>query len=440
MSAPLSPDYEALAAFYTCTRPMFWRAVGRELDGQTLATKPAQVAFIGARAIAAESKRPPTSPEQLVQRLNGWRDSGQHKVTHEHVIEVCALLEKGEQVAQTTPEAACVAEIVPHVKRQLLMLHARYAAERIVHEDRDEQIEDVLRRLRELGDMVATVEDDGDISLLGDLDAEIAGVANTPRLTTALPALDDQWRGGLGVGQLCTVVGLPGFGKSMFLASVAAASVRSGHSVAYVTLEISRADTMARIVANITGTPIDGVLNGQRTEAMEILRSVQLANMNAKYFTANATTVADIRAWVGKLDYRPEVIVVDYGDLLNAPPSSDKKGGGNTYLAARDVWQELRVWVAAEKMWGWTASAQKARQKKGKHAPKGDTDDAADSMHKGKITDAMLILDHDDETREVSVFVSKYRHGKSRFRLGPFPHDWERGRYVAHNEIEETPF
>lgn len=436
MSRVFTPDSEAAVVYLACARPNFWSAAGAELVPEMLADKVAQLTLNAAKALALEFGAPP-SAHAVVQRLNRWREQGQHKVTHEHVVGAAKLLANGEDAADLIGEDFLLSECVAVVRKHLQKLHAQYAIERVSKDDDEhaEKIDNVLDRLRVLGISKAAQggfldTDDPDAA-----DASVAARKGIPRIDLGIHDLDVRLEG-VGAGQLVTVVGVTGAGKSLFLAQSAGAALLQGKCVAFVSLEIDKESAYTRIVAGMTGHPTrefaqyggplayTQALGASRTE--RFASGLPFGRMVVEQFTAQSTTVSDLKKWAARLPFTPHVVVVDYGDLL----SSESKKSDSSYLAMRDVWEALRLWAASEKIWIYTAAQMKARDSKGKKT-RADTDAAADSMHKGRITDVMLTLNMNEDFSEVDIFVAKNRHGASRFPTGPLPTHFEYGRLVA---------
>ncbi len=444
MAQVFTPDSEAAVVFLACARPNFWRAVGSELVPEMLTDKAARLALNAAKALAQEYGAPP-SAHAVVQRLNRWREQGQHKVLHEHTLAAEQLFEAGEFASAAIGEDFLLGECVAVVRKHLKKLHAEYAIACATKDDDENaaKVDDVLDRLRKLGVAQSAEEADLYMSDPAAADAAIHAAKGLPRMDVGISELDDRL-GGIGCGQLLTIVGATGAGKSVLLSQATGAAILQGKRIAYASLEVNRKQSYTRVVAGMTGIPMRAFAEfGGATDSAPVLatlRAQQLAgglpfgDLCVTTFTAQATTVANLRRWVAGLLFVPEIVVVDYGDLL-CSDKPDRKGDSG-YLAMRDVWEALRLWAAEEKIWIFTAAQMKARDSKGKKQ-KADTDSAADSMHKGRITDVMLTLNSSEDHSEVDIFVAKNRHGASRFSTGPLPTDFECGRLVA--QLGGTP-
>jgi len=224
--------------------------------------------------------------------------------------------------------------------------------------------------------------------------------------------------------------------NSMGLSHIAAQSLYDGLTVLYATLEIPEGEVLARIKANLTDMSIDSITSGDGED--ECIK--RLNHLGARKFPTNAhrpglglgitkefspftTTHHDIRAWVDNCEQqegRPvDVLIVDYADRMGAPKES------GDYNAQKIVYEGLRNIIDERGIFGWTAcQATRSSDKSKIH----DLNDMSDSMHKGRIADLVITLNlRGDEGDEMEFYVAKHRTGRSRFKVGPAPHDFAHG-------------
>jgi replicative DNA helicase len=222
----------------------------------------------------------------------------------------------------------------------------------------------------------------------------------------------------------------------MFLSHITAAAVLRGMKCLYATLELPEAIILARLKANLTGVPINSILEGSIEEAKTRMQELEsgLGACIVKEFTPHATTIDDITEWVKNVEEeegaRIDLLVVDYGDKLS---TSDKRD--DSYNAARVTFEGMRVFAVDHNIWVWTASQ---ATRKGKESKKRvDLEHVADSMHKVRVADLVVTLNAQDDGEQIEFYIGKNRLGKSRMVIGPIPHQFELGRIAGVNRLGE---
>jgi hypothetical protein len=150
-------------------------------------------------------------------------------------------------------------------------------------------------------------------------------------------------------------------------------------------------------------------------------------------FTPYATTLEDIKEWVDQCEQfygrKMDLLVVDYADKVGAKAKKGEQQS-NEYTSGRVVYEGLRIYADARKMFCWTAS-QANRQKDRKKVL--DLNDVADSLHKIRVADLVVTLNLQGEGEETEVVlnIAKHRTGRSRVKIGPLPCAYELGQVVA---------
>lgn len=410
--------FERQVVLLACSSPRFWGRVGDALEPDAFALVPSRMAIGAAKAISKDSGRGPEDPSIVLQRLRRWMSQGQ--VTLEQIHAVGDQLELAED-AGVLSEDAVVDEIRPVLQRRAQMEAVRAATDTFSKRGDFSTVMRMLERSAQIGGQDVSVG-----TKLGSASFDIIDrVRHLQRLPTGVGELDLALDGGLMRGGEFVWLAPTGAGKSMALAHQAGTAMRCGMFVGYATMELPEPLVFARIVANVTGVPINAVLDGARDEAARRLDAMQatLGSCLVKEFTPHATTVEDLKEWVARcedVEGRPmDALVVDYADKMVAPKEKSE------YSSARVVYEGLRVFAQERGKWVHTASQAKGQ---GKDAGKKklDVDQAADSMHKGRVCDVMVSLNvtGEGDDRMVEYFVAKHRTGKSRMCVGPIPADF----------------
>jgi predicted ATP-dependent serine protease len=126
--------------------------------------------------------------------------------------------------------------------------------------------------------------------------------------------------GGLGKGELGVMVAPAGIGKSWALMNIGADAVKKGKTVLHYTLELNEAYVGLRYDSVITGIANQNLKHYQDDikEQLEKLKG----ELIIKHYPTKSVSVMGIRAHVEKCimqDKKPDVIIVDYADLIKRP-------------------------------------------------------------------------------------------------------------------------
>ncbi len=166
--------------------------------------------------------------------------------------------------------------------------------------------------------------------------------------------INDLMDGGLGPGELGVVVAPSGVGKTWILTAIGADAVRQGLSVVHYSMELSEHYVGARYDTVFTGIP-STELKDKKEEVKSKIKSLS-GNLLIKYFPPKGVSVKKLQQHIEKMmitDNRPDLIIVDYADLLlshsNKTDSTYAEQGG-VYIDLRGLSGELEipVWTASQ--------------------------------------------------------------------------------------------
>ncbi len=423
----LDPVFEKAVVTLTCSNPRFYGRVGTVLDPELLKLDASKHAVRAAHAIYQDVGHGPSAGVLVIQRLRSWMQDG--KLTLEAVKAVADLFDDAEDSGMPDAESV-IAELAPILQQRM----------------RDEAVLAAIESHGKKGDLSRVLALESKAARIGVADTSVGTVLGTEswnemaslreleRLPTGIIELDGVLDGGLVRGGLGVAVGASGDGKSMMLSHIAGVSLPTGLFVGYATLELPRAEVLARVKANITGIPINALKAGETKEARARLEALagRLGKFVVMDFTPYATTIEDIKEWVDACEQfygrKMDLLVVDYGDKVGVKA---KKGDQSSeYTSGRVVYEGLRIYAHERKTFCWTAS-QANRQKDKKKVL--DLNDVADSMHKIRVADLVVTLNLQGEGEDLQVVlnVAKHRTGRSRVKVGPFPCAYEIGQVVA---------
>ncbi len=166
--------------------------------------------------------------------------------------------------------------------------------------------------------------------------------------------INDLMDGGLGPGELGVVVAPSGVGKTWILTALGASAVRQGLSVVHYTMELSENYVGQRYDTVFTKIP-SAELKGKKDEVKGKIKNLK-GKLLIKYFPPKGVSVKKLQQHIDKMiatDNKPDVIIVDYADLLlsysNKSDSTYAEQGG-VYIDLRGMSGELGIpiWTASQ--------------------------------------------------------------------------------------------
>ena len=225
-------------------------------------------------------------------------------------------------------------------------------------------------------------------------------------IETPWPLINKLLCGGLGQGDLGLIAGGPGGGKSWALISLGAQAVKLGFTVIHYTLELSEKYVGRRYDACFTEIPVGDIMENkdQVKNKLDNLRG----GLYIREYPAGQATVNTIHAHLEKCiqqNIEPDLIIVDYADLLTSKSSKEKRD------KLDDIYTNLRGLASEMKLPIWTAS-QVNRSGAREEIIQGDR--MAESYSKMMITDFAMSLSRSAEDKENGTgrwHIMKNRYG-----------------------------
>jgi archaellum biogenesis ATPase FlaH len=170
-------------------------------------------------------------------------------------------------------------------------------------------------------------------------------------ITTGWDVIDDLMDGGLAPGELGVVMAPAGIGKSWLLINIGAHAVKAGKTVIHYTLELNENYVGQRYDSVFTGIPAQNLKNYR--DDIEAKMLTLKGDLIVKYFPTKSVGVMGLKAHIEKtimLGKKPDLVIVDYGDLLKVNIKKDK------HEALEDLYEELRGMAGEYEIPVWTAS------------------------------------------------------------------------------------
>lgn len=172
-------------------------------------------------------------------------------------------------------------------------------------------------------------------------------------IPTPWPVINELLMEGLGAGDLGLVFGGPGSGKSWFLANLGAKAVAEGKNVNHYTLELSEIYTGKRYDSIFTEIDVRE-LSKHRAQIDEVVGKIT-GKLTIKEFPMGKASIATIESHIQKctdLGHKPDLIIIDYVDLLKAKRKSiDRKEEiDDIYMSTKALAREIQtpIWTVSQ--------------------------------------------------------------------------------------------
>lgn len=173
-------------------------------------------------------------------------------------------------------------------------------------------------------------------------------------ITTGWQTVDDISKGGLGKGELGVVIAPTGAGKSMVLVHLGSRALEQGKNVVHYTLELGDTVVASRYDSCITGYHLNEV-RIFKEQIYDKLKDLP-GKLIVKEYPTRSASIQTIKNHLEKMknqDFIPDMIIVDYADLLKPEGSSKEEKRHqleSIYEELRGISQEIGcpLWTASQ--------------------------------------------------------------------------------------------
>jgi replicative DNA helicase len=219
--------------------------------------------------------------------------------------------------------------------------------------------------------------------------------------------INELLQGGLGNGDFGLIFGNPGGGKSWCLVALGGFAVSKGYNVLHYTLELGSDYVGRRYDAFFTGIGVQNI--AQHKDQIEAKVNTLQGQLIIKEFPTGKATISTIESHINKcidLDFKPDLIIIDYVDLLKSKRrNSERKDEiDDIYISTKGLARELNLPV-------WSVS-QVNRAGAKDNIIEGDK--AAGSYDKMMVTDVAISLSRKKEDKVNGtgrLHIMKNRYG-----------------------------
>ena len=226
-------------------------------------------------------------------------------------------------------------------------------------------------------------------------------------VSTGWNYIDELSKGGLGKGELGVVIAPTGAGKSMVLVHLGAQAIKNGKNVVHYTLELADTVVASRYDSCITGVPLKDLFVFKE-HIYENVQDLEGGLIVKEYPTKSAST-RTLENHLEKLrqrDFRVDMILVDYGDLLK--PNVIRK---EKRMELESTYEELRALAQKNDCPVWTASQ---TNRSGLNAEVITMESISEAFNKCFVADFIFSVSRtiDDKNANTGrMFVAKNRFG-----------------------------
>jgi len=226
-------------------------------------------------------------------------------------------------------------------------------------------------------------------------------------VSTGWKHVDGLSKGGLGKGELGVVIAPTGAGKSMVLVHLGAQAIKNGKNVVHYTLELADVVVASRYDSCITGIPLKDLFVFKE-HIYENVQDLEGGLIVKEYPTKSAST-RTIETHLEKLrqrDFKVDLILVDYGDLLK--PNVVRK---EKRMELESIYEELRAIAQKNDCPVWTASQ---TNRSGLNAEVITMESISEAFNKCFVADFIFSVSRTIEHKNENtgrMFIAKNRFG-----------------------------
>jgi len=165
-------------------------------------------------------------------------------------------------------------------------------------------------------------------------------------IATPWDTFNNIMQGGLGGGDFGLIFGNPGGGKSWTLVALGGWAVKMGYNVIHYTLELGSDYVGRRYDAFFTGHDVGKITNFREQVEKEV--NLLPGNLIIKEYSPGKATISTLESHIKKcidLDFKPDLILIDYVDLLRSKRNNRERKDeiDDIYLSTKGLARELNI-------------------------------------------------------------------------------------------------
>jgi replicative DNA helicase len=172
-------------------------------------------------------------------------------------------------------------------------------------------------------------------------------------IVTPWKEFNELLQGGLGEGDFGLIFGNPGGGKSWCLVALGAYAVQAGYNVIHYTLELGESYIGRRYDSYLTKIPVNKIIKFK--SKVEEVTSELPGNLIIKEYPMGRVSINTVEAHIKKcidLDFKPDLIIIDYVDLLSSKRNNRERKDeiDDIYTSTKGLARELKlpIWSVSQ--------------------------------------------------------------------------------------------
>ena len=226
-------------------------------------------------------------------------------------------------------------------------------------------------------------------------------------VSTGFERVDEICKGGLGKSELGVVIAPTGAGKSMVLVHLGAQALKQGKTVVHYTLELQDTVVGNRYDFCISEIPLGDLFHNKK-QVMFKIKDIPGQLIIKEYPTKSASTetIKNHIERLRKKGIEPDMIIMDYADLLRPTRTSKEKR-----YDLENTYEELRAIAQIYKCPVWTASQ---TNRSGLNAEVITMEAISEAFNKCFVADFICSLSRtvqDKQANKGRMFIAKNRNG-----------------------------
>jgi replicative DNA helicase len=253
-------------------------------------------------------------------------------------------------------------------------------------------------------------------------------------VSTGFERVDEICKGGLGKSELGVVIAPTGAGKSMVLVHLGSEALKQGKTVVHYTLELQDTVVGNRYDSCISEVPLGDLFHNKK-QVLYKIKDIPGQLIIKEYPTKSASTetLKNHIERLRKKGIEPDMIIVDYADLLRPTRSSKEKR-----YDLESTYEELRAIAQIYKCPVWTASQ---TNRSGLNAEVITMEAISEAFNKCFVADFICSLSRtvqDKQSNKGRMFIAKNRNGPDGLIFPAFV-DWSNVKMkILKAESEES--
>lgn len=207
------------------------------------------------------------------------------------------------------------------------IIKAKQLADEFKAEGTTENLDVMVEELKELSNITSKKEN-GTQKFVNDFVEMLYSDEPSRTISTKFPLMDHKI-GGFEPSQLIVIAARPSMGKTGFALNMLWNIAKQGYETSFFSIETTGVNVLQRLLATITGIPLKKIM-GIKDLTPEELTSLtnamdKILKTGINISEESSTTTQDIRSQAMKPSDKPQIIFIDYLQLMSTDTNTDRR-------------------------------------------------------------------------------------------------------------------